>query len=119
MRARSLAAAVALALLPVVLPLPTGGTAVAATKPNIFFYNLDDLRDAVPGNVDPMTYMPKTRQWLADGRRFAKHFVTDPSCCPSRSALLTGRLSHNNGVKLQSQGPAFDYPHSMACYLGS
>ena len=66
-----------------------------------------------------MTVMPKTRQWMADGRRFTKHFVTEPSCCPSRAALMTGRLSHNNGVKLQSQGPTFDHPHSMACYLRS
>jgi arylsulfatase A-like enzyme len=120
MRLRSLAAAVVLALLPVAAPLPPAASTPAAAadpKPNIFFYNLDDLRDAVPGNVDPMTFMPKTRQWMADGRRFVKHFVTEPSCCPSRAALMTGRLSHNNGVRLQSQGPAFDYPHSMACYL--
>ncbi|CAN5585483.1 hypothetical protein BH24ACT15_BH24ACT15_30550 [soil metagenome] len=24
---------------------------------------------------------------------------------------------HNNGVKLQSQGPDFDAAHTMACYL--
>jgi N-acetylglucosamine-6-sulfatase len=125
MRLRSLLAVLVLALLPVVVPVqpaasaPTAAPAAAVTKPNIFFYNLDDLRDAVPGNVDPMTFMPKTRQWLADGRRFVKHFVTEPSCCPSRAAMMTGRLSHNNGVRLQSQGPAFDYPHSMACYLRS
>ncbi len=120
MRLRSLAAALALALLPLVVPLPAvaaGAVAAADTRPSIFFYNLDDLRDAVPGNVDPMTFMPKTRQWMVEGRRFARHFVTDPSCCPSRAAMMTGRLPHNNGVRLQSQGPAFDHPHSMACYL--
>jgi N-acetylglucosamine-6-sulfatase len=117
MRARSLAAALMLAVTPLVVPLPTGGVAAAATKPNIVFYNLDDLRDAVPGNIDPMTFMPKTRQWMAAGRRFPQHFVTEPSCCPSRSSLMTGRMPHNNGVRLQSQGPAFDAPHSMACYL--
>jgi N-acetylglucosamine-6-sulfatase len=118
MRFRHLAAALAFAVLPVVAPAPAD-TAVAATKPNIFFYNLDDLRDAVPGNIDPMTFMPKTRQWMSAGRRYARHFVTDPSCCPSRAALMTGRMPHNNGVRLQSQGPAFDHPHSMACYLRS
>lgn len=118
MRARSLTAALVLALCPLVVPLPAT-TAAAATAPNIVFFNLDDLRDAVPGNVDPMTFMPKTRQWMADGRRFPLHFVTDPSCCPSRAAMMTGRLPHNNGVRLQSQGPAFDAPHSMACYLRS
>ena len=116
MRARSLAVAVALAVSSLVVPLPAV-SAAAAPKPNIFFYNVDDLRDAVPGNIDPMTFMPKTRQWLADGRRFPTHFVTEPSCCPSRSSLMTGRMAHNNGVRLQSQGPSFDATHSMACYL--
>lgn len=137
MRLRPLAAALAITLVPLVVPPTSAGAAparpaaagpaalaapaalpaAAATKPNIFFYNLDDLRDAVPGSVDPMTFMPKTRQWMAEGRRFPRHFVTEPSCCPSRAAMMTGRLAHNNGVRLQSQGPAFDHPHSMACYL--
>src|SRR5215211_5376488 len=54
MRARCLIAALVLALLPVVVPMPASPAAAAATRPNIFFYNLDDLRDAVPGNIDPM-----------------------------------------------------------------
>lgn len=116
MRVRSLLTVVVLALTPLALPGPAA-PAAAATRPNIVFYNLDDLRDAVPGNLDPMTFMPKTRQWMAAGRRFPTHFVTEPSCCPSRSSLMTGRMPHNNGVRLQSQGPAFDAPHSMACYL--
>ena len=105
---------------------PTGGqkadaapvvAAAAPGAPNIFIYNLDDLRDAFPGGIDPLQYMPKTRQWMTAGRRYTKMFVTVPSCCPSRSALMTGRYSHNNGVRLQSQGPSFDGAHSMACYL--
>jgi N-acetylglucosamine-6-sulfatase len=96
-----------------------GSVATAATQPNIFFYNLDDLRDALPGGVDPLQFMPKTRQWMATGTRFTNNFVVEPSCCPSRSSLMTGRFPHNNGVRLQSQGPSFDAAHSMACYLRS
>ena len=43
--------------------------------------------------------MPKTR--AVDGRRdrrYTQTFVADPSCCPSRSSLMTGRYPHNNGV---------------------
>ena len=91
--------------------------ALAETRPNIFFYNLDDLRDAFPGAIDPLQFMPKTRAWLTAGRRYTQMFVADPSCCPSRSSLMTGRYPHNNGVLDQGDGPLFDGPHSMACYL--
>jgi arylsulfatase A-like enzyme len=91
----------------------------AAGQPNIFFYNLDDLRDAFPGAVDPLQFMPKTRAWMASGRRYTQMFVADPSCCPSRSSLMTGRYPHNNGVHNQQDGPKFDSSHSMACYLRS
>jgi N-acetylglucosamine-6-sulfatase len=91
--------------------------AAAAAKPNIFVYNLDDLRDAFPGAIDPLKFMPKVRSWMAQGTRYTQSFVADPSCCPSRSSLMTGRLPHNNGVLTQNDGPKFDSPHSMACYL--
>jgi len=91
--------------------------ALADTRPNIFFYNLDDLRDAFPGAIDPLQFMPKARAWLTGGRRYTQMFVADPSCCPSRSSLMTGRYPHNNGVLDQGDGPLFDGPHSMACYL--
>ena len=71
---------------------PTGRRCRRGTgAPNIFFYNLDDLRDAFPGAIDPLQFMPKTRAWMADGTRFTQSFVADPSCCPSRSSLMTGR----------------------------
>ena len=61
--------------------------------------------------------MPQTRSWMSTGRRYTQSFVVDPSCCPSRSSLMTGRYPHNNGVRDQQDGPLFDGPHSMACYL--
>lgn len=100
-----------------VRPASEPRAAAAATRPNIFFYNLDDLRDAFPGAVDPLQFMPKTRAWMADGRRYTQMFVADPSCCPSRASLMTGRYPHNNGVLDQQDGPLFDGAHSMACYL--
>jgi N-acetylglucosamine-6-sulfatase len=95
----------------------TGRAAAADPRPNIFFYNLDDLRDAFPGAIDPLRFMPKTLSWMAAGRRYAQSFVVDPSCCPSRAAMMTGRYPHNNGVQDQQDGPLFDSAHSMGCYL--
>lgn len=91
--------------------------AAVTEAPNIYFYNLDDLRDALPGNVDPLTYMPRLRHWMEAGTRYRQSFVVDPTCCPSRASLMTGRYPHNNGVRLQADGPKFDGAHSMACYL--
>ena len=54
---------------------------------------------------------------MADGTRYTQTFVADPSCCPSRSSLMTGRYPHNNGVRNQQDGPKFDSAHSMACYF--
>ncbi len=96
---------------------PPAAAAAAVAQPNIFIYNLDDLRDAFPGAIDPLQFMPKTRAWMAGGRRYSQMFVADPSCCPSRSSLMTGRYPHNNGVHNQQEGPLFDGAHSMACYL--
>jgi N-acetylglucosamine-6-sulfatase len=91
--------------------------ALAAAAPNVFFYSLDDLRDSFPGGIDPLQFMPKTRQWMSDGTRFQNTFVPNPSCTPARAAMFTGRYPHNNGVRLQSQGGNLDTAHSLSCYL--
>ena len=115
-----LPAMLALLLATIALPGATPASNAQVTpKPNIFFYNFDDLRDAFPGGIDPLQFMPKTRAWMAAGTRYTNHFVVEPSCCPSRASLMTGRFPHNNGVRLQGQGPSFDSLHSMACYLRS
>jgi N-acetylglucosamine-6-sulfatase len=91
--------------------------ALAAARPNVFFYNLDDLRDQIPGGIDPLAFMPKLRGWMASGRRYTQSFVADPACCPSRASLMTGRFPHNEGVLHQGDGPKFDVAHSLQNYL--
>jgi N-acetylglucosamine-6-sulfatase len=98
---------------------PEAASAVAAAaRPNIFIYHLDDLRDALPGSgFDPLQFMPKARSWMSQGTRYTQSFVNDPSCCPSRASMMTGRYPHNDGVPSQQDGASFDGAHSMACYL--
>ena len=60
---------------------------------------------------------PRCGSGWRPARRYTQTFVADPSCCPSRASLMTGRYPHNNGVQNQQDGPKFDGPHSMACYL--
>lgn len=66
------------------LTVPLQPPAHAAAQPNIFFYNLDDLRDQVVGGVDPLSFMPKVRQWMADGP--ATTTATSPSRAVARRA---------------------------------
>ena len=70
------------------------------TGPNIFFYNLDDLRDAVPGGVDPLQYMPKVRSWMAAGTRY-------PEQLRGGSGLLSVPGSvDDRSLPAQQRGPA-------------
>ncbi len=70
---------------PVLPPIPK--------KPNIIVIMTDDQ------SADTTIYMNKTVALLANnGVVFDNNFVSNPLCCPSRSTLLTGQYSHNNGV---------------------
>ncbi len=54
---------------------------------------------------------------MSTGRRYTQSFVNDPSCCPSRASMMTGRYPHNNGVLDQQAGPQFPSQYSLACYF--
>jgi len=71
-------------------------------RPNILFILSDDQRwdttDATHG-LNGTEVMPRTRAELADsGIEFPEAFMTTPLCCPSRSSILTGEVSHRTGV---------------------
>jgi arylsulfatase A-like enzyme len=70
--------------------------------------------------------MPNTLNLIAKrGETFNNYYVSYPLCCPSRVSLLTGRYSHNNGVKgnVQPNGGYFGfsfraaYSHNLAVWL--
>jgi N-acetylglucosamine-6-sulfatase len=70
--------------------------------------------------------MPNTLDLLAGkGMTFNRYYVPYPLCCPSRVSLLTGRYSHNNGVKgnVQPNGGYYGFSfraaasHNLATWL--
>lgn len=71
-------------------------------RPNILFVLSDDQRwdttDATH-SLSAADVMPRMRAELADsGIEFPEAFMTTPLCCPSRSSILTGEVSHRTGV---------------------
>lgn len=66
-----------------------------ANCPNIVIFITDD-QDV---QLRSEEIMEKTRRVLIErGVRFANAFTTTPTCCPSRSSLLTGLYAHNHGI---------------------
>jgi N-acetylglucosamine-6-sulfatase len=80
---------------------------------------------AYPGAPETRA-MPNTLELIADrGMTFNRYYVPYPLCCPSRTSLLTGRYSHNNGVKgnVQPNGGYYGFSfraaasHNIATWL--
>jgi N-acetylglucosamine-6-sulfatase len=98
--AAALACVLAAALTATRGPAPAG----AATKPNIVVFQTDDMTrfDLYTTFTDPLTGAPNavmgnTLALIANaGVSFNRYYVSNPLCCPSRAAMLTGRYSHNN-----------------------
>ena len=80
---------------------------------------------AFPGAAETRS-MPNTLDLIAKrGMTFNRYYVPYPLCCPSRVSLLTGRYSHNNGVKgnVQPNGGYYGFSfraaasHNLATWL--
>lgn len=95
------------------------GTVAPATSqepqedpPNILIILTDDQR------WDALSTMPETMRLFAqDGVSFPNAFATTPLCCPSRASILTGRYSHNHGVKKNTQADRLDVRSTIPRYL--
>jgi arylsulfatase A-like enzyme len=133
-RALTVAAAGLLALLCWLAPALARGAPAATSQPPSFVViqtddqTLDSLYTAFspyPG-APRIRAMPNTLNLIAKrGMTFNRYYVPYPLCCPSRVSLLTGRYSHNNGVKgnVQPNGGFYGFTfraamtHNLATWL--
>ena len=69
-----------------------GSKPKSGSPPNIVFVLTDDLA------WDLVQYMPAVQALQQDGMTFTRYFVTDSLCCPSRSAIFTGKYPHDTHV---------------------
>lgn len=92
-----------------------GGLDGGPGRPDIVLIVTDDQR------WDTLSQMPGVQRLLADrGLTFENAFVTNPLCCPSRSAILTGTHSHTTGVYTNEGNSglsAFDDRSTVATWL--
>ena len=72
---------------------PEPPTPAPSDRPNIVLILTDDQR------WDTLWAMPNVQRLLVDrGVTFTNGFVSNPLCCPSRAAILTGKYSHGTGI---------------------
>ena len=96
----------------------TDDARAALQKPSFVVIQTDDQTlDQLYANVGGLQAMPNTLNMIAKrGMTLSRYYVPYPLCCPSRVSLLTGRYSHNNGVKgnIQPNGGYFGFSFRAA-----
>jgi arylsulfatase A-like enzyme len=97
--------------LAVVVLLHSAGSALAVAAPlNVILIVSDDQSYT---SVAKMPYMSKQTGWY----RFKNAFINNPTCCPSRATILTGRWSHHTGVESTAGAPRFDDSSTLFTWL--
>ena len=72
-------------------------------RPNIIFLLSDDQRDNTFSAMGhPFVKTPNVDRLLGQSVRFANTYIAEPTCSPSRTALLTGMHERVNGVGFTS-----------------
>jgi arylsulfatase A-like enzyme len=73
--------------------------AAAASRPNILFVLVDDLRwDELHCTGHPFASTPGADRLAREGALFTNAFATTPLCSPSRASFLTGQYPHTHGI---------------------
>lgn len=77
-----------------------GQTSTVKTQPNILYIMSDDhARQAISSYDQSLINTPNIDRLADEGVRFTNSFVTNSICAPSRAVLLTGKYSHQNGLR--------------------
>jgi N-acetylglucosamine-6-sulfatase len=72
---------------------------VQASRPNIVFILVDDLRwDELGITGHPFLKTPNIDRVGREGVMFRNAFMTTPLCSPSRASFLTGQYAHTHGI---------------------
>jgi len=91
-----------LLVLLIAFPISTIGqrsSTVTASRPNIVFVLVDDLRwDELGCAGHPFVNTPNIDRLAREGAMFRNAFVTTPLCSPSRASFLTGQYAHTHGI---------------------
>ncbi len=86
------------------LTLALALTVAQSSRPNIVFIFTDDhARQAISAYGSRLMQTPAIDRLAREGVRFDRHYTTNPLCAPSRATILTGKFSHLNGHKDNSQ----------------
>src|SRR6516225_4701794 len=78
----------------------SGGSAVAAEKPNIVFLLCDDLGYGdLSCFAHPKMRTPHLDKLAAEGVKLTHCYSSSPVCSPSRAGFLTGRNPNRLGIR--------------------
>jgi N-acetylglucosamine-6-sulfatase len=100
------------ALALIVVSVSSSATTAQTTKPpNIVVILTDDQP------IGTLSGMANVSALAAGGAKFNNAIISNPLCCPSRTTILTGLYSHDNGVYTNGDGrndPDGGYPAFVA-----
>ena len=94
-------------------------TKTSADKPNVLFIAIDDLRPELGCYGVNYIQTPRIDAFAKTGRLFRNHYVTAPSCGPSRYALLTGlspKVNHDTTNHAFKQNLEFTAQRSIESF---
>ncbi len=88
-------------------------------RPNILFITTDEQRfDCVGCYGNPVIRTPNIDRIADEGVRFARGYVQNPMCMPSRMAIMTGRYCSEHGCNINCTGiPAHEQARTFMQYL--